>query len=35
VPVCADLLTVGPGSVVRKNCYLNGYRARGGVNRNI
>ena len=31
VPVCADLLTVGPGTVVRKNCYLNGYRARGGV----
>ena len=31
VPVCADLLTVGPGSVIRKDTYLNGYRARSGV----
>ena len=31
VPVCTDLLTIGPHTVVRKNCYLNGYRARGGV----
>ena len=31
VPVCTDLLTIGPRSVVSKNCYLNGYRARGGV----
>jgi non-ribosomal peptide synthetase-like protein len=31
VPVVTDLLTVGPGTVVRKACYLNGYRARGGV----
>ena len=31
VPVCTDLLTVGPGSVIRKDTYLNGYRARSGV----
>jgi non-ribosomal peptide synthetase-like protein len=31
VPVCTDLLTIGPHTVVRKKCYLNGYRARGGV----
>jgi non-ribosomal peptide synthetase-like protein len=30
-PVCTDLLTIGPRSVVRKACYLNGYRARAGV----
>ena len=31
VPVVTDLLTVGPDTVIRKACYLNGYRARGGV----
>ncbi len=31
VPVCTDLLTVGPGSVIRKDTYLSGYRARAGV----
>jgi non-ribosomal peptide synthetase-like protein len=31
VPVVTDLLTVGAGTVVRKACYFNGYRARGGV----
>jgi non-ribosomal peptide synthetase-like protein len=31
MPVCTDLLTVGPGTVIRKACYFNGYRARGGV----
>ncbi|HTR90579.1 MAG TPA: Pls/PosA family non-ribosomal peptide synthetase [Trebonia sp.] len=31
VPVCTDLLTIGPGAVIRKGCYLNGYRARAGV----
>lgn len=31
VPVCTDLLTIGPDSVVRKSCFLNGYRARSGV----
>jgi non-ribosomal peptide synthetase-like protein len=31
LPVCTDLLTIGPGAVIRKNCYLNGYRAHGGV----
>jgi non-ribosomal peptide synthetase-like protein len=31
MPVCADLLTVGDGSVIRKDCYVTGYRARSGV----
>ncbi|HUK69710.1 MAG TPA: Pls/PosA family non-ribosomal peptide synthetase [Streptosporangiaceae bacterium] len=31
VPVCTDLLTIGPGSVIRKDAFLNGYRARSGV----
>jgi non-ribosomal peptide synthetase-like protein len=31
VPVCTDLLTIGPGSVIRKGTYLNGYRASSGV----
>jgi non-ribosomal peptide synthetase-like protein len=31
LPVGTDLLTIGPGSVIRKGCYLNGYRARAGV----
>jgi non-ribosomal peptide synthetase-like protein len=31
VPVCTDLLTIGAGAVIRKDCYLNGYRARSGV----
>jgi non-ribosomal peptide synthetase-like protein len=31
VPVCTDLLTIGPGSVIRKDTYLNGYRASSGV----
>ena len=31
VPVCTDLLRIGPGAVIRKDCYLNGYRARSGV----
>jgi len=31
VPVCTDLLTIGPGSVIRKDTYLNGYRATSGV----
>jgi non-ribosomal peptide synthetase-like protein len=30
-PVCTDLLTIGPRSVVRKACHLNGYRAAAGV----
>jgi non-ribosomal peptide synthetase-like protein len=30
VPVCTDLLTIGAGSVIRKDSYLNGYRARAG-----
>nr|WP_030671079.1 Pls/PosA family non-ribosomal peptide synthetase [Streptomyces rimosus] len=31
VPVCADLLTVGAGTVIRKDAYLTCYRARAGV----
>ena len=31
VPVCTDLLRIGPGAVIRKDCYLNGYRAQAGV----
>ncbi len=30
VPVCTDLLTIGPGAVVRKDTHLNGYRAVAG-----
>ncbi|MDT0447818.1 Pls/PosA family non-ribosomal peptide synthetase [Streptomyces hesseae] len=31
IPVCTDLLTVGADSVIRKDTYLNGYRAHDGV----
>ena len=31
VPVCTDLLSIGAGSVIRKDSYLNGYRARAGL----
>jgi non-ribosomal peptide synthetase-like protein len=31
VPVCTDLLTIGAGSVIRKDTYLSGYRARAGT----
>ncbi len=31
LPVCTDLLTIGAGAVIRKDSYLNGYRARAGV----
>ena len=31
VPVCTDLLTIGAGTVIRKDVYLSGYRARAGV----
>jgi len=31
VPVCADLLTIGAGSVIRKDVFINGYRVRAGV----
>jgi len=30
LPVCTDLITVGPGAVIRKDSYLNGYRAAAG-----
>ncbi len=31
VPVCTDLLTVGAGTVIRKDAYFTCYRARAGV----
>jgi non-ribosomal peptide synthetase-like protein len=30
VPVCADLLTIGAGTVIRREAVFNGYRARAG-----
>jgi non-ribosomal peptide synthetase-like protein len=30
VPVCTDLLTIGPGTVIRKEAIFNGYRAQSG-----
>jgi len=30
VPVCADLLTIGAGTVIRKEAIFNGYRAQAG-----
>jgi non-ribosomal peptide synthetase-like protein len=29
-PVCSDLITIGAGTIVRKDSYLNGYRALAG-----
>ncbi len=31
VPVCTDLLTIGDGTVIRKDAFLNCYRAHAGV----
>jgi non-ribosomal peptide synthetase-like protein len=31
IPICTDLLTIGAHSVVRKDAYLNGYRAEAGI----
>lgn len=31
LPICTDLVSIGSGSVIRKETYLNGYRARAGV----
>ena len=31
LPVCTDLLTIGEGTVIRKDVLANGYRAHGGV----
>jgi non-ribosomal peptide synthetase-like protein len=31
VPICTDLLTIGEGTVIRKDAYFTGYRARAGV----
>jgi non-ribosomal peptide synthetase-like protein len=30
VPICTDLLTIGDNAVIRKDSYLNGYRANAG-----
>jgi non-ribosomal peptide synthetase-like protein len=30
-PVCADLITIGEGAVIRNHTYFTGYRARAGV----
>ncbi len=30
VPICTDLLTIGDGTVIRKDAFLNGYRAHAG-----
>jgi non-ribosomal peptide synthetase-like protein len=31
IPVCTDLLSIGPDTVIHKDAYFNGYRARAGV----
>ncbi len=31
LPICTDLLTIGEGTVIRKDVFANGYRAHGGV----
>ena len=31
LPVCTDLITIGDDAVIRKETYLNGYRARSGL----
>jgi len=30
VPICTDLLTIGDGTVIRKDSFINGYRAQAG-----
>jgi non-ribosomal peptide synthetase-like protein len=30
VPICTDLLTIGEGTIIRKDCFINGYRAHEG-----
>ncbi|HET9560928.1 MAG TPA: Pls/PosA family non-ribosomal peptide synthetase [Propionibacteriaceae bacterium] len=30
VPICTDLLTIGDGTVIRKDSFINGYRAHAG-----
>jgi non-ribosomal peptide synthetase-like protein len=30
VPICTDLLTIGEGTIIRKDCFINGYRADAG-----
>ncbi|MFL6045439.1 MAG: Pls/PosA family non-ribosomal peptide synthetase [Propionibacteriaceae bacterium] len=31
VPICTDLLTIGDGTVIRKDSFINGYRAQAGL----
>lgn len=31
VPLCSDLLTIGDGTVIRKDCVFKGYRAQRGI----
>ena len=31
VPICTDLLTIGDGTVIRKDCFFLGYRAHAGL----
>ncbi len=31
VPICTDLLTIGDGTVIRKDSFINGYRAHAGL----
>jgi non-ribosomal peptide synthetase-like protein len=30
VPICTDLLSIGDGTIIRKDSFINGYRAHGG-----
>ncbi|HKN43393.1 MAG TPA: phosphopantetheine-binding protein, partial [Propionibacteriaceae bacterium] len=30
VPICTDLLSIGEGTVIRKDCFINGYQAHAG-----
>ena len=30
VPICTDLLTIGDGTIIRKDVFINGYQARAG-----
>ena len=30
VPICTDLLTIGDGTIIRKDSFINGYRAQAG-----
>ena len=30
VPICTDLLSIGDGTIIRKDSFINGYRAHAG-----